>query len=230
MTSHMHRDLASLKKAILGMGSKVEDSLRAATKALVQHRADLARIVIADDTEIDLMELELDDDCLKILALHQPVAGDLRFVTASMKIVNDLERIGDLASNIAQRVLDLEGYPPLDEPLRFEEMTTTTRGMLRDALNALIRADAQLARDVLVRDDIVDDIHRHHFDLLEARMKEDPMSVETATLLISASRNLERVADLATNIGEDVVFMVEAVVLRHHAALKERKSAVDPDG
>lgn len=226
MTSHMHRDLAHLRKAILAMGSRVEDALRASAKSLVERRTDLARDVIAGDTEIDRLELELDDECLKILALHQPVAGDLRFVTASMKIINDLERIGDLATNIAQRVLDLDGYMPTDEPLRFEEMTTTTRGMLRDSLNALIRADAKLARDVLVRDDIVDDIHREHFDLLEARMKEDPIAVEAATLLLSASRNLERVADLATNIAEDVVFMVEAVVLRHRKAQSE-KGAVD---
>lgn len=227
MTSHMHRDLADLKKAILAMGSRVEDSLRASTKALVQRRTDLAREVIAGDTEIDRLELELDDECLKILALHQPVAGDLRFVTASMKIINDLERIGDLTTNIAQRVLDLEGYPPLSEPLRFEEMTSATRGMLRDSLNALIRADALLARDVLVRDDVVDDLHREHFEVLEARMKEDPMAVESAMLMISSSRHLERVADLATNIAEDVVFMVEAVVLRHRKIQGEWR-VVDP--
>ncbi len=218
MTLHLHRDLATVRKSILEMGGMVEDLVRLATEALVQRRPDVARRVIEADAAVDRQELEVDEECLKLLALHQPVAGDLRFITAVMKINNDLERIGDLASNLAQRALDLVDQPHVDAPLRFEQMTAAVRGMLRDCLDALVRGDAELARAVIAKDDEVDIMNRDHYQVLEQRMKGDPVLVEACVLYLSASRNLERMADLATNVAEDVVFMVDAVVLRHWRA------------
>ena len=217
MTGHLQRDLALLKDRILGMGGRVEEAVDRAHRALVERRPDLAHKVIAEDRVIDEIELAVDEECLKILALHQPVAGDLRFITSVMKINNDLERIADLAVNIAERALVVCAAPPLDEPLRFEAMAALTRRMLRDSLDALVSSNAGLARDVCRRDDEVDAINRSHFDILIKRMHEDPDSADIALSLLTSSLHIERVADLATNIAEDVVFMVEAVVIRHHA-------------
>jgi phosphate transport system protein len=218
MTKHLERDLAHLETRILSMGGLVEQALDRASAALV--RRDEAEISGRSDTEreIDRLHIEIDDECLKILALSQPVAVDLRFVTVTMKIANDLERIGDLAGNLAERARFLLGRPVLDEPLQFEDMADWTRRMLHDSLDALTKADAQLAIDVCGRDDHIDEVHRMHFDVLQPRMKRDPGSVESAVALLSASRNFERIADLATNIAEDVVFLVQARDIRHSSS------------
>lgn len=216
MPSHLHRDLLNLREDILAMGGKVESALERAGKALMERDAESARLVIADDAEIDRRELRIDDDCLKILALHQPVAGDLRRITTSMKINNDLERIGDLAVNIAERALDLVHRGPLDAALGIEQMTATTRWMLRSSLNSLVHGDVDLARAVCARDDEVDDLNREHFVTLIARMHKYPHEVDACLDYLTASLHLERVADLATNIAEDVIFLVEAVDVRHH--------------
>jgi len=219
MTSHLHRDLRTLRDDLLAMGGLVETALEQAGKALVEQRADLARQVIEADTEIDRMELRIDDDCLKILALHQPVASDLRRITATMKINNDLERIADLATNIAERAIDLGDRRPLDEKLHFAEMAAAARWMLRSSLNALVEADVFLARRVCERDDEVDDYNRDHFVRLIERMRKHPDEVDVCLDYLTASLNLERIADLATNIAEDVVFLVEAVDIRHKRAV-----------
>lgn len=215
MVTHLHRDMAALRQEILTMGGLVEAALRDGTEALVKRQPELARRVVAADSEVDRMEKEIDDECLKILALHHPVAGDLRFITAAMKINNDLERIADLAANVGERALDLMQIPPMDESLQFESMTETARDMLRTALDALVERDSAAAMSVLQRDDLVDDINRRHFEVLERRMQDDPAAVRAGLLLLSASRNIERVADLATNIAEDVIFLVEAQDIRH---------------
>jgi len=215
MTTHLQRDLGVLRKDILHLGGLVEEALRRATAAFQQRRRDLAERVIENDTTIDELELRVDDDCVKLLALHQPVAGDLRYITAAMKINNDLERIGDLASNMAQRALDLIERPAYDIPVDFHPMAEKVRAMLRDSLGALIKSDPDLAREVCTRDDEIDLMHAEHFHRLEAVMKAHPEMIESAVLHMSVSRNLERIADLATNIAEDVVFLVEAVVIRH---------------
>jgi phosphate transport system protein len=220
MTSHLHNDLKRLREDILSMGGQVEQALARAGKALVERNAEAARKVIEDDTAIDRFELRIDDECLKILALHQPVAGDLRHITTSMKINNDLERIGDLAVNIAERAIDLVHRGPLDEPLGIEQMTNTTRWMLRGSLNALVQGDVALARAVCARDDEVDDLNRNHFVSLIARMHKFPHEVDACLDYLTASLHLERVADLATNIAEDVIFLVDAVDIRHHHALE----------
>ena len=215
MTKSMQEDMNLLSQLILRMGGMVEEATRDATVALTRRRADLARRVIASDDAIDRLELEVDEECLRILALHQPVAGDLRYVTAVLKIDNDLERIGDLACNVAERALDLCGREPLDLPLRFERMTELVRAQLHDALDALVRRDAGLARAVLARDREVNQVHRRHFGLLQEAMKASPAQVEAAVDLLSASRQLERMGDQTTNIAEDVVFLVEGRVIRH---------------
>ena len=219
--NHLQRDLLALREAILGLGGLVEKALEQASTSLVEKRTDLARQVLEEDERIDQCELAIDDDCLKILALHQPVAGDLRLITASMKINNDLERIGDLAVNIAERALDLANHPPLPVPLRFERMTEATRWMLQSSLNALVSGDADLARKVRIRDDEVDDLNREHFETLIARMRNEPEDVEVCLDYLTSSLNLERVADLATNIAEDVIFLVESEDVRHRAIRKK---------
>jgi len=221
MKRHIARDLERLKKHILEMGGLVEQALNHGTRGLVEWDERNARLAIAKDLEIDRMQLEIDEECLKILALHQPVAGDLRFITSTMKICNDLERIGDLAVNIGERVLSALGQPVVMEPLSFDKMTTVTRGMLRDSLDSLVNADTTLAHQVCARDDIVDDINSKHFEILQELMQRDPKSVPGAVALLSVTRNIERIADLATNIAEDVVFLVDAQDIRHPRLTEE---------
>jgi len=215
MTTHLHRDLADLSQDILAMGTAVGAALEQASDALVTRRVDVAEKVLAGDARIDARELEIDDDCLKILALHQPVAGDLRQVTAAMKINNDLERIGDLAVNIAERALDLSGRQPLNRELHFEQMTSAARWMLSSALKSLVENDVSLAREVCARDDEVDDMNRLHFDTLIAHMETHPRDAAVCLDYLTSSLHLERVADLATNIAQDVIFLVDAVDVRH---------------
>ena len=215
MTEHLHRDLERTKQRVLAMGGLVEDALQHACAAVALRDVSRTENMSTLEDRIDRLQLEIDDDILKILALHQPVASDLRFVTAAMKIVNDLERIGDLSSNIADRMRQIIDAPELGEPVALERMMERTGGMLRDALDAFVRRDSALAHQVVDRDDEVDELNRSHFKVLIARMKSDPESVETAVALLSISRNLERVADLATNIAEDVVFVVDARDIRH---------------
>ncbi len=225
MTKSLDDDLQLLRQRILRMGGMVEEATRNATTALTQRRVDLARRVLEADDSIDMVELDVDEECLRILALHQPVASDLRYITAVLKINNDLERIGDLACNMAERALDLAAHDPLDLPLQFERMTEVVRVMLHDALDALVSRNSELARDVCARDRQVNEIHRENFAALQARMQSAPASVERCVDLLSASRQLERMADQTTNIAEDVVFLVEGVVIRHRRAQQRAQAA-----
>jgi len=225
VTKSLDDDLQLLRQRILRMGGMVEEATRNATAALTQRRTDLARRVLEADDSIDMVELDVDEECLRILALHQPVASDLRYITAVLKINNDLERIGDLACNMAERALDLAARDPLDLPLQFERMTEVVRVMLHDALDALVSRNSELARDVCARDRQVNEIHRENFSALQARMQADPASVERCVDLLSASRQLERIADQTTNIAEDVVFLVEGVVIRHRRAQQRAQAA-----
>ncbi len=213
---HLHRDLDHLKRLILSMGAMVETETNKAITALVERRSDLAEeIVAADDVLIDEKEVEVEEECLKILALHQPFANDLRFIIVVLKVNNDLERIGDLAVNIAQRAAFLNSQPPLGIPLEFGEMAEAVRVMVRDALDALVNQDVDLCRKVLSDDQQVDEIHRRMYTDLSALMKADPERIERAISVLSASKCLERIADLATNLAEDVIFLVEGAVVRH---------------
>jgi len=215
VTKHLLRDLEHLKKMILGVGAKVEDSIHIATTALLDRRPELARQVIAGDRDIDSTEVEIEEECLKILALHQPVAFDLRYIVAVLKLNNDLERMGDLAVNIAQRAICLSEHPALPTPAGFDLMVTKVRSMVGDSLNALVEHDTDLALAVLRADDDVDTIHRTMFTHLQDLMRQSPDNIERATHMLSVSRNLERIADQATNIAEDVLFMVTGEIVRH---------------
>ena len=215
MSIHLQNDLESIKKKVLIMGGLVEEALRSSATSIVARNPDLAEQVIEQDANVDKLQLELDDLCLKVLALHQPVAADLRFITAILKITNDLERIGDLAVNLSKRALLLKGIPKSEDPVDIERMVDAASTMLRDSLDSLVRGDSKLARAVCTRDDVVDDMLRENISILLERMKLSPANVDSAEALISASRIIERMGDLATNIAEDVVFLVEAVDIRH---------------
>jgi len=223
MTKHLRSDLEHLKRRILAMGALVEEATNLAISSLVHRRPELAEQVLLGDDAIDDMELDVEDSCLKVLALHQPVAGDLRFIVAVMKVNNDLERMGDLAQNIAKRSADLSSQAPLDVELEFDDMMEAVRQMVSSSLDALVRGDTDLAREVIASDDNVNRLQRHMFKDLEDLMRRDPDSVGRAVQTLSVARHLERIADLATNIAEDIVFMVEGDVIRHRKAqLAER--------
>ena len=215
MSKHLERDLERLKKQLLEAGTLVEEMANKAAYSLTERRPDLAAEVIAADNEIDEREVNIEEECLKILALHQPVASDLRFVITVMKVNNDLERMGDQAVNVAERASYLASKPPLGIPLDFNRMVEAVRAMVRASLDALVNLDVELARGIGRMDDEVDEIHSEMFNILQDRMREDPDTVARATAYLSASKDLERIADLATNIAEDVVFMVEGEVIRH---------------
>ena len=212
---HLQRDLERLKKDILTMGSMVEEATNKAITALLDRRPELAYEVRNGDGLIDEKELEIEEDALKTLALHQPVASDLRFVITVLKVNNDLERMGDLALNIAERAAYLCKHDPVPLPDGFGRMGEMVRRMVKQSLDSLVALDTDLARTVLEEDDIVDDCHRDVFGQLQEMMYADRETIERAIHTISASRNLERIADLATNIAEDVVFLVEGDVIRH---------------
>lgn len=217
MTEHLSRDLKSIKRHVLKMASLAEEGLELAREAYTRREEVPVMRLAQVEQKIDRLQLEIDDEIIKCLALHQPVAGDLRFVTAAMRIVNDLERIGDLTSSISDRLLFIVNNPPLNESVTLDSMMTDTAKMLREALNSFVNQDAVLAREVLAQDDTIDEANRRHFEVLIERMKRDPDAVEMAIALLSTSRGLERIADMATNIAEDVVYMVEARDIRHPA-------------
>ncbi len=215
MSKHLQADLDQLKRELLHMGSMVEAAANKAIASIMQRDVRLAREVLEGDDAIDQRELDVEDRCLKILALHQPVASDLRFLVSTIKVNNDLERVGDLAQNIAERSLFLSSHPPIDVHIDFKHLLSSARGMLTASLDALVNEDAQLARRVCAQDSEVDELNRHMFVVLEELMQREPTSVARAVQTLSVARHLERIADLATNIAEDIVFMVEGEVIRH---------------
>ena len=215
MAQHLQRDVETLKKALMDISVMVEDAINKAILALVDRRTELARDVMHGDNEIDQKEVMIEEECLKILALHQPVAADLRFIIVVLKVSNDLERMGDLAVNITERAAYLSTHPPLQVALDFPLMAEKVRMMVRESLTSLINRDTELAREVLAKDDDIDDLNRDMFVSLQDLMRSDTNTVERAVHSLSASRHLERIADLATNIAEDVVFMVEGELIRH---------------
>lgn len=215
MTLHLQRDLEALKNQLLSMGRLVEKVSNQAIAALQERNPELSAGVHELDKMVDQQEVQIEEECLKILALHQPVATDLRFVVCVMKVNNDLERMGDLAINIAERAAYLSNHDPLGVPLDFHRMAEVAREMIQVSLNSLLNLDTKLARKVLAMDDEVDNINKQMFMILEEIMLKEPATIRRAIHLLSASRHLERIADLATNIAEDVVFLVEGEVIRH---------------
>ncbi len=217
MTRHLEREIERLKRALLAVSAIVEENVQKSVKAIKERDPRLAREVIESDLEIDQMEVDIEEECQKALALHQPVASDLRFIIAVLKINNDLERIGDLAVNIAERAVYLSTQERVDIPFDFAGLAQKAQAMLRDSLDALVNLDADLAHEVLAADDEVDDINREMYRLVQEGIRSHPEHVESLILLLSVSRQLERVADHATNIAEDVIYLVRGDIVRHRA-------------
>jgi phosphate transport system protein len=216
MSIHLHRDLDNLQRRILSLASAVEQRVDGAIRALLDWDSSVAQSLLESDLTIDLEENQVEEDCLKILALHQPVAVDLRRVAAVLKINTDLERMGDLAVNIAERALALTQHDEIPIPPTFRQMTDLTNTMVRDSLDAFVNLNVELALRVCRMDDEVD---RHNRDIIGRViqfMKQSPDHVESGLHLFSAARHLERIADHATNIAEDVVYLVEGKIIRHH--------------
>ena len=214
---HFHDELSELKSTLLAMSAEAQTALAASVEALLQRDSTKAAQVISGDHRIDAFELEIEELVVKLLATQQPMARDLRLLMAAMKIANDLERVGDHAVNIAQSAERLVASPPIVPEPEIVEMARLARRMLADSLDAFVRADGQAGRALCRRDDQVDSLHDSVFRILLTHMMETPHIISAAMELFLVSRNLERVADLATNIAEDVVFMVEGKTIKHHA-------------
>lgn len=215
MPKHLQRELETLKKKLLRFGVKTEEAVRDSVLSIDKLDANLASAVIDGDIEMDNMEIEIEEDCLKILALHQPVAIDLRFIVAVLKINSDLERIGDLAVNIAERAVFISTQQPLDVSLHISDMGKKAQLMLRQSLDALVNLDSALAHQVCRSDDAVDALNKKMYLTVQDEILKRPEQIQSLIHLLSASRHLERIADHATNIAEDVIYMIEGQIVRH---------------
>jgi len=220
METHFQQELNKLKEQILKMGGLAEQAIKNAVEALVKRDTPLAEKTIAEDRHINEMEIAIDEQCLKLLALHQPLAADLRFITSAMRINYELERIGDQAVNIAERVILLNQEPQLKPYIDIPRMAEITKKMVKDVLDAFVNRDPVLARKVCERDDEVDALNDQVFRELLTYMMADPKTITRAVYLIIISRCLERIADHTTNIAEGIIFMVKALVIKHHADAK----------
>jgi phosphate transport system protein len=215
MTLQLHKEIEKLKKMLLSLMAVVEESLNKAVLSLENRDMTLAQAVIDEDERIDELEVEIEEEALKILALHQPVAVDLRFIISAMRTNNELERIGDTAVNLAERATFLCSQPPLNLPMDIAGMAEKAQEMLRGSLNAFVNMDVDLARTVLKMDDVVDDMNRKMFTIVYDKIKEMPERAEALIHSLSATRHLERVGDHATNIAEDVIYLVVGEIVRH---------------
>lgn len=215
MERHLDLELRYLRDKLLLMGGSVELQLQNVVKALTKRRSDLAIRVIENDMSVNKLDVEIDETCLRLLALHQPTAGDLRFITTAMKISTELERISDLAENIAERTIELNQEPQLKPYIDIPRMSDWAIQMLRECLDAFMTRNAELARKVCRDDDYVDDLTEQLFRELVSFMLEDPGTITRATRLTFIGKYYERIADHATNVGELVVYMVEGKIIRH---------------
>jgi phosphate transport system protein len=215
MSVHLQREIDRLKKDLLSLCAIVEDQVHLAVRSLLERDPELARRVERRDADVDQREVEVEEKCLSVLALHQPVAIDLRLIIAVLKINNDLERIGDLAVNIAHKALAICDEPPLAVPIDLAGMWAKTQTMLRDSLDAMVNLDPKLANDVCGRDDEVDQMKHDMRVEVEEMIRRDPERTRPLMRLMAVSRNLERVADCATNIAEDVVYITQGRIVRH---------------
>jgi phosphate transport system protein len=211
----MHRELEKIRRQILALGALVEDRVRMATRALDNSDVATAQTVIKLDWEIDELEVEVEEECLKILALHQPVAVDLRFLITAIKITNDLERVGDLAVNIAHNVRTMARYASQNLEFDYSRMAEKAENMVRMSLDALVNLDADMARLVVEMDDEVDQIQRQAYDRIKARLRQAPERAGYFINLLLVSRHLERLADHATNIAEEIIHLIDGAIIRH---------------
>jgi phosphate transport system protein len=215
MTKHFHRELEKIKQRILALGALVEERVQMARKAVDEKDAALAEKIIKNDFEIDEMEVEVEEECLKVLALHQPVAVDLRFLIAVIKINNDLERIGDQAVNIAQRVLTIAKQDIENFVFDYSVMSEKAQVMLKMSLDSLVNLDIDLALKVCTMDDEVDELKDQAYDSIKQAMKSDPNHLGYYINLLLISRHVERLADHSTNIAEEVIYLIEGDIVRH---------------
>jgi phosphate transport system protein len=218
ISRHFQDDLQALKERLLTMGGLAEESVRMAVQSLVMRNPSLAEDVMAADHPINKLHMEIDQRCFTLLALHQPMASDLRTIVAAVKINTDLERVGDLAVNIAEATSRYLSHPPVKPLIDIPQMANIAQAMLRDAIESFVSRDTTLAQTVLDRDDNLDGLKTQVFRELLTYMLQDPRTVEPSLDLVLISRHLERIGDHATNIAEDVIFLVSARDVRHHAA------------
>jgi phosphate transport system protein len=222
---HLHTHLEDIRLRLIEMGAQVESMIATATRALVERDEDLVTRVIEQDSSVDRMEVEIDDECHSVLARNQPTAVDMRFLVAVMKITADLERMADSAVNIAQAARQLNQEPPLKSYIDLPRMSARVQAIVRESLDAFVSRDAVLANRVPHEDDEIDQIYRRLFAELVDLMRKDNTSVPRALHLLLVARNFERIADHATNIAEDVVYYVEGRDIRHAAAKASVPSA-----
>jgi phosphate transport system protein len=215
MTKHLQRDLDSVHQEILSLSATVEEMIDRAATAFTERRSDLADEVIESDNVVDQKEVHIEEECLKILALHQPVAIDLRRIATVLKVNNDLERIADLAVNIAERARSLDDFPSFPLPAKLVGMATMASQMVREVLDAFVTLDAGTARKLISRDEMIDALNVEIIAELQSQMQKNPSLVAPALHCFSATRHIERIADHATNIAEDVVYLVEGDIVRH---------------
>jgi len=219
--THFQKELEELKENLLKMAAMVEKAIRESVQSLVRRDSQFAQKTFDGEDRINKMEIAIDEMCLKLLALRQPMAADLRFITSAMKIITDLERMGDQAVNIGERAISLNQEPQLKPYIDIPRMAEIAQSMVKDVLDAFVNSDSKLARSVCERDDIVDGLNDQVFRELLTFMMSDPQTVTRAVHLMIVCRCLERIADHATNIAEDVIFMLDARVIKHHADAKE---------
>ena len=221
MDTHFQKELVQLKENLLKMATLVEETIRSAISALMNRDSEIITRTMEKEDKINAMENAIDEMCLKLLALRQPLAADLRFITSAMKIVTDLERMGDQAINIVERASSLNLEPQLKPYIDIPRMAEIVQTMVKDVLDAFVNGNSKLARSVCERDDLVDGLNDQVHRELLTYMMSDPKTISRAVHLMIVSRCLERIADHATNIAEDVIFMVDALVIKHHADEKE---------
>jgi phosphate transport system protein len=212
---HFEGELQTLQQLLLRMGGLVEQQIARAIESLVERDSDLARDVIERDREVNQLDILIDEECLKVIALHQPAAGDLRLVTTALKINTDLERIGDMAVNVCERAIELNEEPTLKPYIDIPHMAKEAQAMVRTSLDSFVQRDTELAVQVIDQDDVVDALAHQLYRELLSYMAEDPKTISRATKILLISKYLERIADHATNIAEMVVFMVDGTMIRH---------------
>ena len=217
MPRHFEIELDQLRTNIIKMGSLVDEQIDLATMALLESNVERARLVIERDRKVDEFDILIDSQCERIFALTQPVATDLRLIMAALKINHELERMGDIAVNIAERAISLQYHIELLRKSRVIEMSSIAREMVKHAIDSFVNNDPALAREILPKDDLVDNLNKNIFQFLVAEMKANSEIIEPAAHIIVLSRHLERLADHATNISEDVVYLVDAKIVKHHA-------------
>jgi len=215
MLRHFDEELSALKGKILRMGGLVEEQIAGALRSLTERNADLAVQIIENDQRVNTLDVEVDEECLRLLALHQPTAGDLRFITTAMKISTELERMSDLAENIAERVIELNEEPQLKPYIDIPRMANWTMRMVKESLDAFVNRDVTMARKVCADDDFVDDLTEQLFRELVSFMLENPKTITRAIRLTFVGKYIERIADHATNVAELVVYLVEGKIIRH---------------